>query len=159
MTKRIRLKKKGKVHYVANTIFAILLLVFLTTAFFLNGFNKMINPRILEVAAQRITTFNNLIIMQTYNKEIMNSADVNDILKITQNSQEEIITVDFKMENAYEILKSATIHLRDKINNLELGKLKEMGFSDPDLSDGYEGLILNIPIGVATTYNTDIFPP
>jgi len=148
--KKVRLKNKSKINYVANTIFAIMLLIVVLVVVFLSIFNKKVNPRILEVATQRVRTFNNLIIIQTYNSQIMNSADVEDIVNVIQNSKEEIISVDFKMNNAYEILRNATAHLHDKIAKLELGQLREMGFSDPDLSDGYEGLILNIPIGVAS---------
>ena len=148
--KRLRLKKTNYKNQVANTIFLILILIGITTIVFLNIFNKAVNPRILEVATQRISTFNNLIMIQTYSKEIMPSADITDIITIVQNSKEEILTVDFKLGNAYEILRNATINLQDKIAKLELGQLQEMGFSDPDLSNGYEGLILNIPIGVAS---------
>ena len=68
-----------------------------------------------------------------------------DLLKINKNSKDEIISVDYNLEKTYEILTNTSTILKNSLLNLENGKI-DVSIYDKYLSNGKNGLLLNIPI-------------
>ena len=150
MTKRIKLRNKIDHKHWLNIAFMIFVLVCFTTMLFLRCFNKKINPRLLEVAKQQIVAFNSKVIMQNYNSEVLGVVDINNLIVIVQNSKEEIITVDFKLDNVYELLGAATENMQKSLMNLELGNIEGSHIFDSGRVNIKDGMILNMPIGLAS---------
>lgn len=97
---------------------------------------ELVNQKIDKVLYQ---FFNELI-----TNDIINKENVNDILLITKNNKDEIITVNYDLEKTYKILTDVTNKLSVAVNDLEYGKI-DVKLYDKYLENGKNGLIINIP--------------
>ncbi len=107
----------------------------------------------------RITDYSSYIMEKVINQEILNVFDneiyINrsllDILIITMNSNDEIISVDFDLELSNEVLREANSLLIGKLNNLDVGMNDKIYIKPSYFSLVNDNLIINVPI----TFSTD----
>ena len=69
--------------------------------FLLNNYNKKISPKIIDVASTKLEEITTLYIK---NNIAPITADLSKLIKITQNSKEEILMVDVDYNYAYDIM-------------------------------------------------------
>ncbi len=131
-----------------KTVCAILLILFLTITFLFN-FNKKVTPKLLNVAEASIDKLNEDILMNYKVSDVYKKVDLNNIINIEKNSKEEIIDIDFNLENVYEVLSLMLNYLQEKLNNVDVRKQILRYYSD-DLSSSLDDIVLNIPMGVAS---------
>lgn len=139
--------KNRKIKY----FIVVVLLVSVITAFLFNVFNKKINPKLIEISEKNLNKITYSIIMDYLDSEILNQEYLENILIISKNNADEIITVDFNLEQTYIVLNEITRRMRENLSSLESGKIK-IDYYDSYLSSGQNGLILMIPVGVASEY-------
>lgn len=144
---RMILKRHKKINKLFFIIFGVVLLISITTTFLLNVFNEKITPKLVEISEQSLNKITYAIIMDYLDDDILNQEYLDNILIITKNKKQEIITVDFNLQQAYIVLSEVTKRLEENINELENGKIK-IDYYDSYLSDGMNGLVLSVPIGV-----------
>lgn len=145
----MKLKFRKKKSRLINVLIVVVLLVSIITTFLFRVFNKKINPRVVEITEQNLNKITYSIIMDYLDSEILNQEYLDNILIITKNKDSEIVTVDFNLEQAYTVLSEITRRMEENLNELESGKIK-IDYYDSYLSNSQNGLVLKIPIGVAS---------
>lgn len=145
----MKLKRKLKIKPL-NYLIIIILLVFSVSFLMIHRFNQKISPKMIKVIENKINKLSNDIIMDSFNSQLLNKHDINNILKITKNKEEEIIAVDFDLEKAYQISLNLTKNIKKSLKELPDTKL-----SDEYLlkSQGNNGYIILLPVGLATNNN------
>lgn len=135
-----------KVSHVLGFIF--FLILFLSFIFFHN-FNKKVTPHLLSVAEASINKLNESILMQYRVSDVYQKVELEDVIVITKNSKEEIISVDFKLENAYNALSLITNYLQSNLDDKSVRK-NILKYYDNDINSNLDSIILMIPIGVVS---------
>lgn len=148
-TKRYWLKK---IHVkTSQIIFIIIAIIISLTIFFLIQFNKMVTPKLLSVASTSINKLNETILTDFKVKDLYPKIDLANAIIITKNKNEEIISVDFNLENIYKALSKITVYLQDNIENNKLKK-DILKYYNEDLSLNMDTIILSLPMGVASNF-------
>lgn len=149
---RARLIKKRKMQikltYILGVIFFCILFF---TFFFVYQFNKKITPKLLSIAEVSINKLNESILTQYRVKNLYKNVNLEDLILINKNKKDEIIAVDFKLENAYEALSVVTSYLQNHLED-ENARKNILKYYSEDLSSNLDSIILTIPIGVASHF-------
>lgn len=127
----------------------VVLLISVITTFLFDVFNTKITPKLVEVSEQNLNKITYSIIMDYLDENLLNQEYLDNILIITKNKNQEIVTVDFNLEQAYIVLNEITRRLEENLNELEKGNIK-IDYYDSYLSNGVDGLVLAMPIGVVS---------
>ena len=141
----MRLKRKINIK-LYNFLLVIIVTVILLSFLFIHYYNKRISNKIISIAQIKINEYSNDIIMDSFNKQILDEHEINNIIKISKNKSDEIIAVDFDLKKAYLVSMNVSKNIRDSLNNLEKQNLKEE-FLDYYQKDGF---VLLLPIGLAS---------
>ncbi len=141
------MKLRKQLKFKKSSLFIILLIIVFSLAFlYITYFNQKISPKMLNIAEAKINKLSNDIIMNSFNQEIINKHDLNNILKITKNKEEEIIAVDFDLEKAYLLSMNLTKNIKKSLNDLPL--------DDEILKKNKDGsYILLLPVGLFSNNN------
>ena len=67
--------------------------------------------------------------MDYLDADLLSGEYLDDILIITKNKNQEIMTVDFNLEQAYIVLSEITRRLQENLGELEKGKIYGLFFS------------------------------
>lgn len=113
--RKFKTKKKKNIY-----INFILISIFLICAFLLNNYNKKISPKIIDVASTKLEEITTLYIK---NNIAPITADLSELIKITQNSKEEILMVDVDYNYAYDIMYDIVKKIQSSILELENGNI------------------------------------
>lgn len=141
-----------KIHFkTSQIIFTICFINIFISIFLFVRFNKSITPKLLNVAKSSINKLNETILTDFKVKDIYPKIDLENAIILTKNSKEEIISVDFNLENIYQSLSMITGYLQDSLNNKEQQQ-KILKYYDKNLSLNLDGIVLSLPIGVASPY-------
>ena len=143
----MKLKRKINIK-LYNFLLVIIVTVILLSFLFIHYYNKRISNKIISIAQIKINEYSNDIIMDSFNKQILDEHEINNIIKISKNKSDEIIAVDFDLKKAYLVSMNVSKNIRDSLNNLEKQNLKEE-FLDYYQKDGF---VLLLPIGLASKY-------
>lgn len=148
--KRAKLRNTKSFKLKPSTIisFVFLFICFFCWYFF-SVFNKKITPKLVEVATRNIdkltyNLFNDYTIMENFDDEVLSN-----VLTIHKNKKDEIINISYNMKNAYAVINVIANRLKNDYQSIESGN-KKIEYYDEELSDMNDGLILSIPIGVAS---------
>ena len=145
----MKLKRKLKIKPL-NYLIIIILLVFSVSFLMIHRFNQKISPKMIKVIENKINKLSNDIIMDSFNSQLLNKHDINNILKIIKNKEEEIIAVDFDLEKAYQISLNLTKNIKKSLKELPNTKLSDEYLLKPQGNNGY---IILLPVGLATNNN------
>ncbi len=145
----MKLKRKLKIKPL-NYLIIIILLVFSVSFLMIHRFNQKIRPKMIKVIENKINKLSNDIIMDSFNSQLLNNHDINNILKITKNKEDEIIAVDFDLEKAYQISLNLTKNIKKSLKELPDTKLSDEYFLK---SQGNNGYIILLPVGLASNNN------
>ncbi len=129
-------------------LFLAVTIVILSIFFFLQ-FNKKITPKLLKVAEVSINKLNETILTNYRVKDLYPQVDLEQAIVLTKNSKEEIISVDFNLENVYKALSILTEYLQKSVEDLNVRK-DILRYYSEDLSSNLGDIILSVPIGVAS---------
>lgn len=138
--KRINLKKRKK-HKIINIISIILIILIMLIVILLKYINKEISPKLINYASLEIKKISNLIITDSINEEDFEKLNIEDIYKITKNSNNEILTVDVNTVTLNKIIKKTTINIQERLKKFENGQI------DENNQENKNGVILRIPLG------------
>ena len=139
-----------------NTIIKKIIIVFfciLVLAIMLfNTYGNKNSDSIKKLVNQKLNKFLYEYFNEKINEDVV-KIENNDLLTITKNNRDEIITVDYNLEESYKMLSKISNLLKSSINDLENGKI-EVSIYDKYLENGKNGLILNVPFFL---YSNNIF--
>ena len=138
--RRFKTKKKKNIY-----INFILISIFLICVFLLNNYNKKISPKIIDVASTKLEEITTLYIK---NNIAPITADLSKLIKITQNSKEEILMVDVDYNYAYDIMYDIVKKIQSSILELENGNISNFQ-NHKELQAYKKKLYLSIPLGLS----------
>ena len=142
--RKIKTKRSIKLIYV---IWIVLFFITLITIVLLNNFNNKVNPKIEKIVNMDIDKMiENLITEYSLNE---NYNTIKDILIITKNSNDEIISIDYNLKELYSFSSHITNELMSDLSNLESGKTSSE-YYDEYLSSNKDYFVLSVPYGVAS---------
>ena len=141
--KRIKLKNKK------NTINKLMIIVFfcvivMATIIF-NIYGKRITDDSTTLIDQKIDKVIYQLFTDLITHDIITKENVDNILEITKNNKDEIMTVNYDLEKSYKILTDISSILKNSIIDLENGKI-DVATYDKYLLAGKNGLVLYIPL-------------
>ena len=136
----MKLKRKIKIK-LSNMLVMVIILIIILSFYILQYVSKNISTKVIDIAGIKINELNNDIIMDAFNEEILNTYDLNDLIIITKNKNDEILTIDFNMKNTYLVSMDISKNIKSAIDKKEDNTIKK--YQD----DGY---ILFFPMGIAS---------
>lgn len=148
--KRAKLRNNKTFQMKPSTIIGmIFLLICFFSWYFFNVFNKKITPKLVEVATRNIdkltyNLFNDYTMISSLDDELLTN-----VLTLHKNQKNEIINISYNLKNAYTIVNTLASRLKSDYQSIESGD-KKIEYYDEELSDMNDGLILSIPVGVAS---------
>lgn len=139
LRKKIKLKK-------STWILLIILQIFSVSFFFLNHFNKHLKPKMNYVIESQIEKYNKEIIMASFNSNLIKKSNLNNLIKINKNKNDEITTVDFDLEQAYQISLNMAQNIKKDLKNID----KSLAPKEILTSYNDDSFIIFLPLGIAT---------
>ena len=147
---KLKYRWKIKMHFRFKTIFLFLFLcITFLSVFFLVKFNQRVSPKLLQIAETSINKLNETILTNYKVKDIYPQVDLENAIVLTKNSKEEIISVDFNLENVYKALSMITGYLQQSVEDISL-RNEILKYYNQDFSSKLDSIVLTIPIGVAS---------
>jgi len=146
MKKVFKNKSYHKPKLMSKIISFTVILIGVITFFLVKNFSKNTNQVLIDTASSEINKVLYNFLNTKINHEILNKESLDNILDIYQNSEGEILTVNFNLDKAYLVLDEVSLVLTDSLKDIEGGSIA-VGFQDQELSHTTNSLILNIPVG------------
>lgn len=147
---KIKSNWKNKFHFRFSRVFLffLILILFLGILFFMK-FNTKITPKLLNIAEVSIDKLNETILTNYKVKDIYPQVDLESAIVLTKNKKDEIISVDFNLEEVYKSLSIITGYLQKSVED-ESVRNEVLKYYNEDLSSTLDSIILSIPMGVAS---------
>ncbi len=149
---RARFKgRKFKSKQVSNILenkVVILIIIFTTFFSLFNFINKRLTKNMSMLVNESIDKLNNTIFTNYIDRHLLNEVNLNNIIELIRNDKDEIIGVDYNLENAYQVLALATERVKEGINDMEIGDLENV---DPFFKVGKKyqnSFVINVPLGI-----------
>ena len=159
MKTRLICKEQKKIK--PNTLISGLIIVIIGLTFLLfNQFNRNITPKLLDIAIININRFNETVLTNyTVRSLYQEISTLKNVIEITQNKNDEIISVDFNLESVYKALSVITTYLQDSINSTSLRK-EILEYYDEWMSSDIKSIVLKLPMGAVSPniYSTNLGP-
>lgn len=139
-------KRQNKSKILSKIVFITIIFVVLLTIFLLSKFMNNLDHSLIEISTNEITRVTYEFITERLDSSVFTGANLEDILVIEKNSQDEILYVDFDLEQAYLVLDQVSTILNDSFKDLESGNVS-VAYLDQELSHDLGSMVLSIPIG------------
>lgn len=148
--KKAKFKNVYKKQFKRTTILCsiFLLICFFCILFFIR-FTNSITPKMIEIAGKNIEKLTYNILNDYKALSLLDDDLIDNILNVNKNSKNEIINVNYNVKNAYKITNLITNKIQKDFQAIESGQ-KKVDFVDEELTELNDGLILTIPIGIAS---------
>lgn len=125
MKRKVRLKNKEKLKIKkSNIILLIIIIVLIITFFMLKKFSDVVTPKVVNISKQKANEVVYDVITNNVNRYVLDDSRLlENIIVVTKNSEGEILTADFNLENAYLLIRNITKSIDDniKLNNEDDG--------------------------------------
>lgn len=144
------MNKTHKINIKLSNVLGIILgLIFFLSLFLFHKFNERITPSLINVATSSINKLNESILMQYRVSNVYKEIPLDEVILITKNTKDEILSVDFKLESAYDALAIITKYLKESLDS-PTTRNQILKYYDEDLSSSLDSIVLSIPIGVSS---------
>lgn len=130
-------------------ILIILILIVFLTAIMLFSYNKKQSDYISNYAYDILNKFTYNLVSSYYNELIIDK-EWQDVLKITRNSEGEILLVDFDLIETNKLNKKINNKLNESINSLEHGKILDKNLNITSCKNGFR---MDVPFILSEKYN------
>ena len=134
---RRKFKKKIKL---SKKIIIISLLIITLTTILINMYSKKASKKIEIVMEQTLKKYTNNFLSNNISYDILNKANLDNILIINKNKDGEILYVDYNLDKAYEALEVITDVIYEDILDLESGMFNNLNLVSSD-----NGLLIIFP--------------
>lgn len=139
---------KKKIRVKGINIVTIIIVFLLMSIFLLFKYiNSMVLPYMLNIGSVKSRQVALYIIKQSIDRNVIEKMNKDDLYEVTNDSDNNISSVDFNMVTVNKILTDINNNIEKKFNLFEEGKLhiKNSGYISNSVSDG---IVYNIPMGV-----------
>ncbi len=140
--RRFRIKNNNTINY---KLFIVFFLIIIITILLVNKYGSSMSEKIITVSSEKIDKIVYQSFSELITNNILDKENLNNLLIITKNNKDEILTVDYDLKSTYEILNDITNMLKNKINDLENGNI-DIKLYDKYIESGKNGLVLYIPL-------------
>ncbi len=130
----------------SKIIFVTIILVILFTFFLLSKFTSHLNHSLIQISTNEVTRVTYSFITDKINSSVFNHTNLEDILILEKNNQDEILYVDFNLEQAYLVLDQVSNILINSFDELNSGNVS-VAYLDEELSHELGSMVLSIPVG------------
>ena len=133
---------RRKVNYVKVEIGLFIMGVIITTCLLFLSFNRIISPKLSYIANLEFTKVVNQVSSSYQN---LPNFSLDDLLIVTLNDKNEILTVDYQMQKIYQISNEVTKEIMENINKSS---------SSPYLTDYHQDntVLIMMPMGIVSDY-------
>ena len=133
---------RRKINYVKVEIGLFIMGVIITTCLLFLSFNRIISPKLSYIANLEFTKVVNQVSSSYQN---LPNFSLDDLLIVTLNDKNEILTVDYQMQEIYQISNEVTKEIMENINKSS---------SSPYLTDYHQDntVLLMMPMGIVSDY-------
>ena len=135
--------KKRKI---SNIILLLGSLIFFLTALLFNYYSNKLNNKIIEVSEIELKKWTKSFLSKNIGYDLLVNNKINSILDIHTNNNNEILYVNYNLNNSYAILEDITNEINKKITDLENGN----SINDRYLHSNNNGLYLFVPLFIAS---------
>ena len=122
-------------------------------------YTKHLQDDVITVLQEKIDKVIYQFFTDLITDDVINLESTQDILEITKNSKEEIISVEYNLEKTYKILTDTSVILKEALSSFENG-LINVTLYDEYITSSNHGLIMNIPLflGSNNVFLTNLGP-
>ena len=133
---------RRKINYVKVEIGLFIMGVIIITCILFLSFNRIISPKLSYIANLEFTKVVNQVSSSYQN---LPNFSLDDLLIVTLNDKNEILTVDYQMQKIYQISNEVTKEIMENINKSS---------SSPYLTDYHQDntVLLMMPMGIVSDY-------
>lgn len=143
--RRFKNKSNNKNTIRSFIIFIVFFCIIFITFILFNTYSKSVSQKGVLLIQKKLDKVIYQFFTDLITDDVINLDSTKDLLKINKNSKDEIMSVDYDLQNTYKILTNTSIILKNALINLENGKL-DVSIYDKYLENGKNGLLLNVPI-------------
>lgn len=130
-------------------LFFIILIIIFMCVFLLNKFNQIVTPKIIEISKLKAEQVIYNLISNKLNYLLINdTGSLENMIKIHKNSEGEVITVDFELDNAYSLLKNINNQIEKSFKLNENGILFEIPSGQYTNSSFFGNMGPKIPVKI-----------
>lgn len=121
----MRLKRKRKTNY-----FVIFLLVFIFTRMMLKDIGSKLAYHIENIVIKNVNKSVYNSVFSILGSEELGSDELLDVISLSKNTDGEVISVDYKMNIAYDVLSNCIENLYTTITSLDMNSLYKSGINN-----------------------------
>jgi len=144
--KRFR-KKKSK----NQQIIFVLIIIFILVCFFLYYFSITWSKGIINISKLKVNEITTNIVNDAVFNYKKSKQNLNDLIKTSINSKNEIISVDVDLEKGYILMENVVGEIRDNIKKFQYSDYKYYNMESLSYVDN--GIVIAIPMGAITGQN------
>lgn len=137
--------KKNKELAITKLIVVAFLSSFILSMLLFNYYGNSNTSKLVSLATHKIEKVTYQFFSDLITDEVINNESTKDIFEIVKNSNNEIISVDYNMENTYKLLTSISGVLKSNLNNFEKG-ISSIEIDDYYLRQNKYGNYLLVPV-------------
>ena len=137
---------KYKKHKISNIIILLGCLIFFLTIIIFRYYSVNLNDKIIEISEIEIKKWTKRFLSENIGYDLLVNNKLNSILDINTNNDDEILYVNYNLNNSYAILENITTEITNKISDLEKGN----NINDRNINSNKYGLYLKVPLLIAS---------
>lgn len=137
--------KKNKELAITKLIVVAFLSSFILSIFLFNYYGNSNTSKLVSLVRHKIEKVTYQFFSDLITDEVINNESTKDIFEIVKNSNNEIISVDYNMENTYKLLTSISGVLKSNLNDFEKG-ISSIEIDDYYLRQNKYGNYLLVPV-------------
>jgi len=157
--RRFKSYKNKKLNTMNKLLFIVFFCIIFSSIILFNIYSEKLTNKSSILIDEKLDKILYQFFSDLITDDVINGESVNNLLEINQNSNGDILSVDYNLEKTYKILTEVSRILKVGISNLENGKL-DVKIYDKYLESNKNGLILNIPffLGVNNIFLNNLGP-
>lgn len=144
--KRFRRKKNKK-----NQILFVFIIIFVFVCIFLYFFSVTWSKGIINISKLKVNEITTNIVNDAVFNYKKSKQNLNDIIKTSINSKNEIISVDVDLEKSYLLMENVVSEIRNNIKKFQYSDYKYYNMESLSYIDN--GIVIAIPMGAITGQN------
>jgi len=143
--RRFKSYKNKKLNTMNKLLFIVFFCIIFSSIILFNIYSEKLTNKSSILIDEKLDKILYQFFSDLITDDVINGESVNNLLEINQNSNGDILSVDYNLEKTYKILTDTSKILKDSLINLENGKMDVLIY-DKYLENNKNGLVMNIPL-------------
>lgn len=144
----MKMKLKKRTNHIPLIFFIVIMIIFLAV-FFLKTYSNKATDKIIEITKFNLDKYTSDIILMKLNKDFIDENEQKELIKITKNKDDEIISLDYDLNKTYSLLNKFVSKVNDNVGNFN-----EFKNFDSHFKTEKNSLIVSYPFGI---YSDNLF--